>query len=367
MLAHELRNPLAPIRYMAHLLSREGADLSRMRRNSEMLNRQVEHLVRLVDDLLDAARIRRGMIGIRRERLQIESALQRALETMQPTMGARHQSVRFTPASVPLPAIGDAVRLEQVFCNLLSNASKYSPERAVIHVSAQQLEDRAVISIRDEGAGIDAQILPHIFDLFIQADQSLDRTHGGLGIGLTIVKRVVELHGGSVEARSEGLGQGSEFVVSLPLAVAESLPTQQGRTYPAVARRVLVVEDNRDSAEMLRAVLGTDGHEVALAYDGGEALKQLESFAPEWVLMDIGLPGMDGYAVAGLMRQRVPAAAVRIYALTGYGQPEDRALALKSGFDGHLTKPVDPEALLRLLSEGAPKRERASPETPARS
>jgi CheY-like chemotaxis protein len=255
---------------------------------------------------------------------------------------------------------GDAVRLEQVFVNLLANASKYSPVGGVIHVSAQLNEAEAVIRVRDEGAGIDPQMLPHVFDLFLQADQSLDRPQGGLGIGLTIVKRVVELHGGRVEARSDGLGQGSEFNVILPLVEPEQNLAERERGYRPVRRRVLVVEDNADSAQMLCALLEGDGHTVAAARDGGEALTQLEAFSPEFVLMDIGLPGMDGYALAGLMRQRTSGKSVRMYALTGYGYPEDRAMALRSGFDGHLTKPVDPERLLRLLSDALPERSHAS-------
>jgi PAS domain S-box-containing protein len=355
MLAHELRNPLAPIRYVAHLLARENADLVTVRRNGEVLLRQVTHLARLVDDLLDAARISRGMIEIKKDTLWAEATLQRAMESMQSALGAKHQTLRYTPAPDPLPVLGDAVRLEQVFVNLLSNASKYSPELAPIHVSAEVREGHAVFRIRDEGTGIDPQTLTRVFDLFLQADQSLDRPHGGLGIGLTIVKRIVDLHGGSVEALSGGLGLGSEFVVRLPLAQAGPRVNRE-RGYEVVVRRVLVVEDNYDSAQMLRELLKSDGHLVAIAGDGADALRQLESFAPEWILMDIGLPGMDGYAVAGLMRQREAGRAAHIYALTGYGNPEDRALALKSGFEGHLTKPVDPENLLRLLSEGAPLR-----------
>ncbi len=351
MLAHELRNPLAPIRYVAHLLAQENIDPKVVRRNGEILLRQVTHLVRLVDDLLDAARISRGKIELRKEPLNVESALQRAMEAMQPTIGTKRQTLRYTPTAERLPVIGDPVRLEQVFVNLLSNASKYSPERATIHVSAEHEAKQAVIRVRDEGSGIDAQTLTRVFDLFLQADQSLDRPQGGLGIGLTIVKRIVEMHGGHVEAHSEGVGHGSEFVVRLPLAESEQPLVIAERDYEVTTRRVLVVEDNNDSAEMLCSLLKADGHEVATASDGGDALSQLESFAPEWILMDIGLPGMDGYAVVGLMRQRERGKSARIYALTGYGNPEDRDMALRSGFDGHLTKPVDPQSLLRLVSE----------------
>jgi PAS domain S-box-containing protein len=367
MLAHELRNPLAPIRYVAHMLAHQKLNDAIVRSNVPILLRQVSHLVRLVDDLLDAARIRRGVIEIRKEYLHAESALQRAIEAMQATIGERGQALRFTPTPRPLSVRGDAVRLEQVFVNLLSNASRYSPQGGVIHVSAEIVESNAVVSIRDEGSGIDPQVLPHIFDLFLQADQSLDRPHGGLGIGLTIVKRIVELHGGRVEARSDGLGHGSEFKVHLPLAALEQPLAERERDYRVVPRRILVVEDNHDSAEMLRALLESDGHTVATAGDGGEALKQLESFAPEFVLMDIGLPGMDGYSVAGLMRQKESGKAVRLYALTGYGYPEDRALAFRSGFDGHMTKPVDPDRLLRLLSDALADRARTNNKHPARS
>ena len=360
MLAHELRNPLAPIRYVAHILAHHNTDPQSVRRNVPILLRQVSHLVRLVDDLLDAARIRRGMIEVKKEYLHAESALQRAMETMQATVGEKHQTLRFTPAAGALPVRGDAVRLEQVFVNLLSNAAKYSPVGGVIHVSAQSGESEAIIRVRDEGAGIDPQMLPHVFDLFLQADQSLDRSQGGLGIGLTIVKRIVELHGGRVEARSDGLGHGSEFTVILPLVEPEQRLVERQRGYQTVTRRVLVVEDNPDSAQMLCTLLEGDGHTVAAARDGGEALTQLEAFSPEFVLMDIGLPGMDGYALAGLMRQRASGKSLRMYALTGYGYPEDRAMALRSGFDGHLTKPVDPERLLRLLSDALPERSNAS-------
>jgi PAS domain S-box-containing protein len=362
MLAHELRNPLAPIRYVAHLLARENADLLTVRRNGEILLRQVTHLARLLDDLLDAARISRGKIAIKREPLHAESALQRAMEAMQPTFGAKRQTLRYAPTHHPLPVLGDAVRLEQVFVNLLSNASKYSPELAAIHVSAQRQDKEAVFRVRDEGHGIDPQTLEGVFDLFLQADQSLDRPHGGLGIGLTIVKRIVELHGGHVEAHSEGLGHGSEFVVRLPLAELEQPRADREREYPVVTRRILVVEDNDDAAQVLCELLKTDGHAVATASDGREALDLLESFTPEWILMDIGLPGMDGYAVAGLMRQREKGKAARIYALTGYGLPADREMALKSGFDGHLTKPVDPETLLRLVSEDSPQQTGGRPQ-----
>jgi PAS domain S-box-containing protein len=366
MLAHELRNPLAPIRYVAHMLAHHDIEQATVRRNVPILLRQVNHLVRLVDDLLDAARIRRGMIEIKKEYLHAESALQRAMETMQATLGEKRQTLHYTPTARPLPVRGDAVRLEQVFVNLLSNASKYSAEGAVTHVAAELRGSEAVFRVRDEGSGIDPQTLPHVFDLFLQADQSLDRPQGGLGIGLTIVKRIVELHGGRVEAHSEGLGHGSEFTVHLPLVAMEQPLMERDRDYRTVARRILVVEDNPDSANVLSTLLESDGHTVARASDGGEALTQLESFAPEFVLMDIGLPGMDGYAVAGLMRQRV-GRAVRMYALTGYGYPEDRAMALRSGFDGHLTKPVDPEALLRLLSDALPERAQTEPRRPARS
>jgi PAS domain S-box-containing protein len=354
MLAHELRNPLTPIRNVAYVLSDSRTDVETAHRCGELIQRQVGHLARLVDDLLDAARIRRGAVEIRKEALDVEVIVDRALETLRPTFAAKQQVVNFVRSPFAVRVDGDVVRLEQVFVNLLSNASKYSPLKATIHVAVDLTNDVVTVSVRDEGAGIDAQMLPRIFDLFMQADRSLDRSHGGLGIGLTIVKRIVELHGGTVEAHSVGLGQGSEFRVHLPRLVQEVASPEHGvlgGESERPHRRVLIVEDNVDAAESLMILLAADGHQVHATRNGKEALRELESFAPEWIFMDIGLPEMDGYALAELMRQSEHGKEARIYAVTGYGRPEDRELSLKAGFDGHMTKPVDPQALLTLLAD----------------
>lgn len=353
MLAHELRNPLAPIRNVAQILSSGHVKADEVRRAGELLTRQTTHLAHLLDDLLDVARITRGVIQLQKEDLLLEQVADRAIETVQPLLSVKRQTVIREPAPRPLVVSADAARLSQILENLLSNAAKYSPDRSAIHVSFSCTAESAAVHVRDEGSGIDSQILPHIFDLFMQADRSLDRAQGGLGIGLTIVKQLVHLHGGTVEAHSEGLGRGSEFIVRLPVQSAPNAPapaTTQARP-SAVGRRVLIVEDNVDSAESLAMLLSAVGHETRITHDGVGALHALESFAAEWVLLDIGLPGMDGYLVAQTIRERYRERPLRLFAVSGYGRQEDRALALASGFDGHLTKPVDPARLLALIAE----------------
>jgi CheY-like chemotaxis protein/anti-sigma regulatory factor (Ser/Thr protein kinase) len=261
---------------------------------------------------------------------------------------------------------GDPARLAQVFGNLLANAAKYSPDRAVIEVSMERQQDEVIVRVRDAGIGIDAQTLPHVFDLFAQADRSLDRSDGGLGVGLTIVKALVDLHGGRVEAHSDGMGSGSTFTVRLPLAAdAQPTPASTPRSAKASApRHVLIVDDNRDAAESLAFLLQMAGHEAKTAYDGASALELLEHFRAQVILLDIGLPGVDGYIVAQSIRERFPDRPCRLYALTGYGREQDRALALISGFDDHLIKPIDPPRLLELIERGAPETRAAEPEPP---
>jgi PAS domain S-box-containing protein len=351
MLAHELRNPLAPIMNVAHILSADGVDSQAVRRNSEMLRRQASQLSRLVDDLLDVARITRGMIELKNELLAVDRILDRAIESIQPMLNLKRQSVSFAPPPGLLHVEGDGVRLVQVFSNLLSNAAKYSADRTVIQVIVEQANGAVVVRIIDSGIGIDPQMLPQVFELFMQADRSLDRREGGLGVGLTVVKHLVELHGGTVQALSRGLGQGSEFVVRLPL-VAMSAPEVAAPAAPAgkARSRILIVEDNVDSAESLAMLLRLEGHDVRAVHDGTAALHELETFPATFVLLDIGLPNMDGYVVAQAIRERFPQTPMRLYALTGYGRDEDKALAASSGFDGHLTKPVDPARLLDIIA-----------------
>ena len=357
MLAHELRNPLAPIRTIAHVLKSDRLDLATIQRNSELLQRQASHLARLVDDLLDVARITRGSIELRKERVSLHRVLDAAIETVQPVLVIKRQTLDFSGDANDVHLEADATRLVQVFGNLLSNAAKYSPERALIEVRVERSATEAVVSIRDRGEGIAPEILPHIFDLFVQGDHSLDRSQGGLGVGLTVVRRLVDMHGGSVEARSAGQGHGSEFVVTLPRLKEADMPPEPARTEaatPLSRQRVLIVDDNADAADSLLLFLQMAGHDVRVAYAGTSALATLETFEADFVLLDIGLPDVDGYAVARTIRQRWPRLPVVIHALTGYGRSEDQARARESGCDGHMTKPVDPDQLLQLIGGPAP-------------
>jgi PAS domain S-box-containing protein len=356
MLAHELRNPLTPIRNVAHILARGQADQATTRRSAELLERQASHLTQLVDDLLDVARITRGRVTLRREPLNLDTVVDTALEAARPLLEFRGQSIAVTRAEQALLVDADQVRLCQVLSNLLTNAIKYSPECSRIEIRLTGTAREAVLLVRDEGVGIDAQMLPHVFDLYLQGDHSIDRAQSGLGIGLTVVKHLVEMHGGTVEVHSEGLGKGSEFRVRLPRLAAAKLPAAprdgSGARSP-VRRRVLVVEDNRDSAESLRELLRLDDHEVEVAHDGASALSRLDEFRADVVLLDIGLPRMDGFMVAHAIRARFAHLPLRprLVALTGHGREEDRHAALRSGFDGHLTKPVEPAQLLRLVAD----------------
>ena len=356
MLAHELRNPLAPIRTIAHVLKNERLDSAAVRRNSEALQRQAEHLTRLVDDLLDVARITRGNIQLNRTVISLQSAIDSAIEMVRPLLALKHQTVNSPQGATATLIEGDTTRLTQVFGNLLSNAVKFSPERALIELRVEERGDEAIVRVLDTGVGIPQQALPHIFDLFMQGDQSLDRRQGGIGVGLTIVKRLVEMHGGHVEAHSAGVGQGSEFVVYLPIAKAAAPPPEAQATAgmnTTHSLRILVVDDNSDAAESIALLLELEGHQVRTTHDGATALAALETFDAQVVLLDIGLPEADGYTVARAMRERFPDRRQRLYALTGYGSVEDRSRALASGFDGHLTKPVDPERLLQLIADPA--------------
>jgi signal transduction histidine kinase/ActR/RegA family two-component response regulator len=355
MLAHELRNPLTPIRNMAHILCRMPQDPATVKRAGEMLERQASHLTHLVDDLLDVARITHRRIELKREVVRLEDVVALALEAVQPTLETRRQIVTITVTTPRVHVDGDVVRLCQVVTNLLTNASKYSPEDSRIRIVVGGDPVTAELSVQDEGQGIDAQSLPRLFELFMQGDRSLDRVQGGLGIGLTIVKHLVEMHGGTVEVLSGGLGKGSEFRIRLPRAVNYFVarPTRSEPETDVRRRRVLVVEDNVDSADSLRDLLQLDHHDVRLAHSGTEALSFLDDFAAEVVLLDVGLPRLDGYMVAHAIRAKYTPGAPRprIIALTGYGTADDRAAALRSGFDHHLVKPVEPAQLLRLIAE----------------
>jgi len=352
MLAHELRNPLAPLRTSLELL---GAGVAGGERFLEMAKRQVRHLVRLVDDLLDVARITRGKITLRKEPVLLADVAARALELARPLVDARGHALTVSLPSEPVRLEADAVRLVQVLANLLGNAAKYTPPRGSIWLTAERVGDEVMVRVRDTGVGLPPALLPRIFDLFVQGDASLDRTPGGLGIGLTLVHALVELHGGRVEARSAGLEQGSEFLVWLPV-LPSGLPALAAapEAAPAVAAdgrlKILLVEDHQDTAESLAAMLEGWGHEVQVAFDGLAALRAVAALAPDVVLSDLGLPSLDGYEFARRLRQQPGFGRVLLVALSGYGREEDKRRSLEAGFDHHLVKPPDMDVLQALLA-----------------
>ena len=357
MLAHELRSPLAPIRSAAEVL-RMGEPLAAAQQWArEVIERQTQHLTRLVDDLLDVSRITRGMVAIRREPVAIETVLQRSVETSRPMIDARHQLLSVTLPDRPIHVEGDLTRLVQVVANLLNNAAKYTEENGRIWITAHAQNGMAVISVRDNGIGLSSDLLPHIFDLFTQASRSLDRSQGGLGIGLTLVRHLVQLHGGTVEAHSSGPGEGSEFIVRLPAIAAHARAgertAQQTRSAAAAPRRtVLVVEDHDDSADMMAFLIEAAGHTVRKAADGASALAAALATRPDVIVCDIGLPGMNGYELAAEIRRQPELSGVQLIAVSGYGREEDRKRAGDAGFDAHLTKPVEPGQLRSLLELG---------------
>ncbi|MHB0960061.1 MAG: PAS domain-containing hybrid sensor histidine kinase/response regulator [Pirellulaceae bacterium] len=348
MLAHELRNPLAPIRSGLDLLAMRGLNLETV----PLMQEQVGHMVRLIDDLLDVSRILRGKIQLRKEPVPLAVVIQRAITTVRPLMEAQSHAlaVSLPPATIWLRA--DPVRLNQIVTNLLNNAAKYTPKGGHIQLSVTHEADQAVISVRDDGIGIEPSFLPHVFNVFTQADRSLDRSQGGLGIGLTLVHSLTEMHEGTVEAHSEGLGKGSRFVVRLPIT---SRPRQEQRQERKVGttprRRILVVDDLVVTAKMVGQLLAESaGHEIRLAHDGAAALDVASEFHPEIVLLDIGLPGMDGYEVAKRLRSQPEGKELLIVAVTGYGQESDRRRSAEAGFDEYLVKPPSLDALQKLSS-----------------
>ena len=354
MLGHELRNPLAPIRNALQVMHKPGASDSVVTRAQEIIERQTDRLTRLVDDLLDVSRIVSGKVSLQETMLMIANVINHAVEGSLPFIEARNQNLVLDVPREPLWIKGDLVRLDQVISNLLNNAAKYSDVGARIALDVLASEQWVTVRVQDNGTGITEEFLPHVFDLFAQADHSLARPQGGLGIGLTLVKRLVEMHGGRVEVHSEGPGRGSEFLVHLP---RQRKPEQaefrivshkqsNGSKEPV---RVMVVDDNHDAAESLAYLLSLEGHTVDVAYDGVTALSEAAKSHPQVVLLDIGMPGMDGYEVARALRAGESTRLMTIIALTGYGQPDDREHARAAGFDDHLTKPVDTELLIEIL------------------
>jgi len=356
MLSHELRNPLAPILNAVGVLKRPGLSDERLEWAREVIERQVENLTRLVDDLLDVSRITQGKIALRRENLDMAAVVARALETSRPLIEARKHKLTVKLPPRPVRLNGDLIRLAQVISNLLSNAAKYTGEGGAIRLTAETVNDEVIALVEDNGIGIPAEDLQRIFDMFIQADRALDRAQGGLGIGLTLARGIVEMHGGRIEAFSEGPGRGSQFVARFPAladahggACESSLVVKDAGTGASKTCRVLVVDDNVDSAESLSVVLALEGHKTKTAHDGPSALELARAFRPQVTLLDIGLPGMSGYEVARELRKQPGGRKAKLIALTGYGQEEDQRKSREAGFDHHLTKPVDYDALASLI------------------
>ncbi len=357
MLAHELRNPLAPMAYALELVREHIRSSSALAGFHEVMERQLTHLSRMVDDLLDVSRITSGKIELKRSPVSANAIIEQAIQTSVPLLEKHGHRYDVDALPVDVELFADATRLTQVVANLLNNAARYTDPGGEIRVSAERDGDELVVRVRDNGRGIPRDMLPHVFDLFVQADRSRDRAQGGLGLGLTLVRRLVELHGGTVAAASGGPGQGSELTVRLPIVTVPDHAvdvTSTSRPAPhAEPLRILVVEDNEDSRDMLQMLLEGQGHSVDVAGDGIAGLECLLGSAHDVALVDVGLPGIDGYDLARRVRERRPDAAVRLVALTGYGQAEDRARALAAGFDEHLVKPVTAVDLQRVLVRGA--------------
>jgi signal transduction histidine kinase/CheY-like chemotaxis protein len=352
MLGHELRNPLSVIASAAQMLGLNTAKTGRYR---ELIQRQVGHLTRIVDDLLDISRMMHGKLSIERKPVDVCDVVRRCVEECGPAIARRGQRLRTELPDRPLYVSGDTVRLEQVLSNLVTNATRYTPENGEIAVVAEHRRQpgrggTAIVRVRDNGIGIPAALMPHLFELFVQGDQTLARTHGGLGMGLALVKNIVELHGGTVTVSSAGEGQGAEFVVILPAMVAAPAVMEE-ELAPVRPRslRIVLVEDNPDTRESLEDFLKLEGHTVNSSGDGRDGAELIVSARPDVAVVDIGLPTIDGYQVARYVRSCLHA-GVRLLALTGYGQPQDRQMAMDAGFDAHMVKPIDPPDLARALA-----------------
>jgi PAS domain S-box-containing protein len=357
MLAHELRNPLAPLSHALHVMRLKGTDDTDLQWARDVAERQVQQLTRLVDDLLDVSRISRGQINLQMEPVDMAAVVARAVEISRPLIDARKHSLELSLPEQAVRVKGDLIRLAQVLSNLLNNAAKYTPEGGCIALSVESTAGEAVLRVRDTGVGIASDMLSHIFEMFTQVQASLDRSEGGLGIGLSLVRSLVEMHDGTVAAHSEGHGHGSEFVVRLPRLPEAALPTapeaEQARPREVPARDVLIVDNSQVAAESLALLLRLAGQEVRTAYDGPAALDLARARPPDVVLLDIGMPGMDGLEVARRLRQELRMKQPLLVALTGYGGEDDRRRSQEAGFDAHMVKPVDMRALERLLASPA--------------
>jgi PAS domain S-box-containing protein len=352
MLAHELRNPLAPIATGSVLLARSADHPDVVRRTSELISRQVHHMSELLEDLLDVSRVTRGLIQIERAAVGLKAAVQSALEQARPLVDARHHSVTMQLPADELFVAGDRTRLVQVLVNFLTNAAKYTPPHGSIHIELAREGARAVLAVEDNGSGIEPDLLPHVFDLFTQGTRTPDRSQGGLGIGLALVKAIVDLHQGEVRAASRGKGQGSRFSILLPLMAGEAMRPAADAPPAAQASglRILLTDDNVDAAETLAALLRLDGHEVEVCYNGAQALAAADRQVPDVCILDVGLPDITGIELARRLRARPALRGTLMIALTGYGQANDRAATAEAGFDEHLVKPVEPAQLDALLA-----------------
>ncbi len=363
LLGHELRNPLAPIRNASELLARVLSDDVRAQTAVEMIRRQTRLLTRLVDDLLDVGRITQGRIKLQRKPLDVANIIAQAVETVEPQLREKQHEFAIISSEEPLFVSGDLVRLVQCVSNVLSNAVKYTDAHGRIKVRTRAEGSTVVIEVTDNGTGISPELLPRVFDLFVQSERTLDRSQGGLGIGLSVVKQLMEMHGGQVAAHSAGIGLGSTFELRLPrIAPPQTLSAPAPAFTASSRRRVLIVDDNVDAAHSLAALLGLNDHTTEIALSAKDALMLVQSFQPDVALLDIGLPGISGYELARQIRALPGMNRLRLLALTGYGQVEDRRRAQEAGFDGLLVKPVDPGALERAL--GAGRREKSLPAPP---
>src|SRR5688572_1014351 len=354
-LAHELRNPLAPLRNVAEILRLEPLTET-ARQATGVMERQISQLVRLIDDLMDVSRITRGQLTLRRERVDLRSIIETAVETAQPQMTSAQVTLTVELPPEPLTLDADATRISQVFLNLLTNAAKFTPQGGEVFITAKTHGDRVTVVVRDTGIGIDVEDLERVFGMFVQLNRDMRRSQTGLGIGLTLVKQMTELHGGNVAVWSAGLGQGTEFTITLPLAVAveANAAGPATRSGARVQWRILVADDSQDGADSLAFLLKAAGHEVHTSYDGRTAIQLAEELKPDVVLLDIGMPEVSGYDVARAIRREVWGRSLRLIALTGWGQAEHRRRSLEVGFDDHLVKPVELDTLEHLLQMGIP-------------
>jgi signal transduction histidine kinase/CheY-like chemotaxis protein len=359
-LAHELRNPLAPVRSSLEIMRLAGNDPTLLARARETMERQMGQMVRLIDDLLDVSRITRGRLELKLEPIRLDGAIRNAIETARPLIDGSAHRLILEGTNTPLELMADPVRIAQVLSNLLNNAAKYTERGGTIRLAVVREGELVAITVQDSGVGIDVDSLPGVFDLFSQVDRTLERSQGGLGIGLTLVKRLVEMHGGRVEAHSDGPGKGARFTVRLPVlerARPESSlppPEPQAAEKPKAGRRILIADDNQDAAESMALVLRMLGNDVRAVHDGSEAVKVAASFGPEVVLLDIGMPLMNGYDAARTMRAADWGKEMLLVALTGWGQDDDRRRATEAGFDLHFTKPLEPADLRRIVEMRRP-------------